>query len=201
MSCVDGVKSDCVLNKLTYFHTVTGFPPDVLHDLLEGIVPVELSLCLGKLISDKYFTLEELNTAIQSFPYSFSDKTNRPQRLTQTFKVNGTIGGNGHENWTLLRLLPLMVGHLVPENNTTWRILLELKDIVELLASSVFTTESLCYLEYKISVHRQFLQDDFPDFKLRPKHHFIEHFPFLIRCFGLSLDCWTIRFEAKHSFF
>lgn len=36
----------------------------------------------------------------------------------------------------LLRLLPLMVRHLTLENNITWRILLELKDIVELLASS-----------------------------------------------------------------
>lgn len=200
ITCVNGVKRDCVLNRLTYFHTVTGFPPDVLHDLLEGIVPVELSLCLSKLIHDKYFTLAELNTAIQSFPYSFSDKTNKPQRLSQTFRVNGTIGGNGHENWTLLRLLPLIVGQLVPENDKTWRVLLELKDIVEILSSSVFTTESLCYLEYNISVHRQLLQDAFPDLKLRPKH-FVEHYPYLIRCFGPLLDCWTIRFEAKHSFF
>lgn len=46
---VDGVKADCVLNKLTYFHCITGFPPDLLHDLLEGIVPVELGLCLKSL--------------------------------------------------------------------------------------------------------------------------------------------------------
>ncbi len=66
---VNGVKRDCFFNKLTYFHTVTSFPPDFLHDLLEGIVPFELSLCLKKLISDKYFTLDELNSAIQNFPY------------------------------------------------------------------------------------------------------------------------------------
>lgn len=198
---VDGIKRVCVLNRLTYFHTSTGFPPDFLHDLLEGIVPVELSLCLKKLISNKYFTLDELNTAIQSFPYSFSDKTNRPQRIPHTFRINGSIGGNGHENWTLLRLLPLMISELVPDNDKTWGVLLELKDIVELLASPYFTTESLCYLEAKISGHRQLLQEAFPDFTLKPKHHFVEHYPFLIRCFGPLLDCWTIRFEAKHSFF
>ncbi|KAK7896827.1 hypothetical protein WMY93_022152 [Mugilogobius chulae] len=27
-------------------YSMTGFPPDVLHDLLEGVVPVELALCL-----------------------------------------------------------------------------------------------------------------------------------------------------------
>lgn len=44
-----GVKGDCVLREaLKHFHPVTGFAPDVLHDLLEGIVPIELSLCLQK---------------------------------------------------------------------------------------------------------------------------------------------------------
>lgn len=113
---VNGVKSDSVLSKLTYFHTITGFPPDFLHDRLEGIAPVELSLCLNKLISNKYFTLDELTSAIQNFPYLFSDKTNRPYRIPPSFRINGSIGGNGHENWTLLRLLPLIIGELIPEN-------------------------------------------------------------------------------------
>ena len=50
VASVDGVKRDCPLNSLTGFHTCTGFPPDFLHDVLEGIVPVELSLCLADLI-------------------------------------------------------------------------------------------------------------------------------------------------------
>lgn len=152
---VNCVKNDCVFNKLTYFHIVTGFPPDFLHDLLEGIVPIELSLCLNKLISNKYFNLDELNSAIQKFPYLFSDKTNCPDRVPPSFRVfriRGSIGGNGHENWTLLRLLPLIIGELIPENDKTWGVLLELKDIVELLASSSFSNQSLCYLEEKKSI-------------------------------------------------
>lgn len=47
-----GVKSACVLSDcLSYFHLVTGFPPDILHDLLVGVVPVEIALCLKGLIS------------------------------------------------------------------------------------------------------------------------------------------------------
>lgn len=94
-----------------------------------------------------------------------------------------------------------MIGHLVPEDNKTWGILMDLKDIAELLCSSKFTDESLCYMECKISDHRNLLQEVFPDFRLRPKHHFIEHYPHLVRCFGPLVDFWTIRFEAKHSFF
>lgn len=43
---VDGVKSDCVLNSLSYFHTIHGFPQDFMHDVLEGVIPKELCLCL-----------------------------------------------------------------------------------------------------------------------------------------------------------
>lgn len=61
-----GVKGDCILRvKLQYFHTITGFPPDVLHDLFEGIAPVELALCIKEMIRLKYFTLEYLNWKIR----------------------------------------------------------------------------------------------------------------------------------------
>lgn len=44
--------------------------------------------------------------------------------------------------------------------------------------------------------------DSFPqEKKLCPKHHFIKHYPYLIQRFGPPTECWTIRFEAKHSFF
>ena len=195
------MKRDCPLNSLTGFHTCTGFPPDFLHDVLEGIVPVELGLCLGDLISKKYFTLEELNSEIQRFPFMLSDKTNRPQRILSTFLKTGTVGGNGHENWSLVRFLPLIIGNRVPEGDQTWEVILELKDLVELLATPFYTLDSLSYLQSKISDHRQLLQTAFPNYKLRPKHHFIEHYPWLIQHFGPLIECWTIRFEAKHSFF
>lgn len=47
---------------------------------------------------------------------------------------------------------------------------------------------------------RCLLKEVFPDFHLLPKHHFLEHYPKLIRRFGPLIDFWTIRFEAKHSF-
>lgn len=117
---------------LEHFHVVDGFPPDILHDLLEGIVPSELSLCIHDLIKKKFFTLEMLNSAIKEFPYTHSDKTNQPQTITKTFQAKGTIGGNGHENWSLIRLLPLLIGHYVPEGDETWEVILSLKDVVEL---------------------------------------------------------------------
>ncbi len=95
------------LLSLSHFHVTTGYPPDVLHDLLEGIVPGELALCFALLIKKKYFSLEELNRIIKNFPYKWKDKTNCPQGVPQTFASRKTIGGNAHKNWCFLRLLPL----------------------------------------------------------------------------------------------
>lgn len=41
-----GLKRSCPLtDQLNHFHFVSGYPPDALHDLFEGIVPRELALC------------------------------------------------------------------------------------------------------------------------------------------------------------
>ena len=127
-----GVKGDCVLREsLEHFHPITVFPPDLLHDLLEGIIPVELTLCIREMIRLKYFTLEYLNQRITSFPYQHTDKVKKPHPVPKTFMTRGTIGGNGHENATLLRLLPLLVGSKVPEGNVAWVVLMDLKELVE----------------------------------------------------------------------
>lgn len=197
-----GVKSKCILSKhLEYFDTTTGFPPDIVHDLFEGIVPFELSLCLSVLIKKKYLTLFTLNEAISSFNFKWADKTNRPHPVALSFASKKTVGGNAHENWSLIRFLPLLIGQKVPCDEPAWQILTDLKDIVDLVVSPVQTEDSIAYLDFKISDHRIRFQEVFPDCDLKPKHHFLEHYPYLIRQYGPLVALWTMRFEAKHSFF
>lgn len=197
-----GVKKQCVLTEhLSHFHVSTGYPPDIVHDLFEGVVPTELARCISLLISKKYFTLDFLNTLIQRFPYKWGDKTNRPHAIPRSFTSSNTIGGNAHENWTLLRFLPFVIGYIVPEDEPAWLVILDLKDIVELVVAPVHTDETVAYLEAKIYDHRQRYFELFPHVKLLPKHHYLEHYPQMIRCFGPLVALWTMRFEAKHSFF
>ena len=197
-----GVKRECVFTQnLSHFNVIFGYPPDLAHDVFEGIIPVELARCLTVLISKKYFTLAELNTAILKFPYKWADRTNKPHVVSQTFSRRKTVGGNAHENWSLLRFLPFLVGSRVPEDEPAWLILMDLKDITELVVAPVHSDDSLAFLESKILEHRQRYQTLFPDIKLIPKHHYLEHYPQIIRLFGPVVGQWTMRFEAKHSFF
>jgi hypothetical protein len=41
----------------------------------------------------------------------------------------------------------------------------------------------------------------FPEVPLRPKHHFLTHYPQLTLQFGPLINLWTMRFESKHQFF
>lgn len=43
--------------------------------------------------------------------------------------------------------MPFIIGYLVPEDEMAWQILLDLKDIVELVVAPVHTDESIAYLE------------------------------------------------------
>lgn len=81
-----GVKDGCFLSeRLEHFHTIGGFPPDIMHDLMEGVIPIEMSLCINDLVSRKLISLESLNQTIKEFPYKFSDKVDQPQVIPATF--------------------------------------------------------------------------------------------------------------------
>ena len=110
--------------------------------------------------------------------------------MPQSLFGRKTIGGNAHENWSLLRFLPFLIGSLVPGNEPAWLVLMALKYIVELIVAPVHTDESISYLESKIVEHRQRYEELFPGVKLLPKHHYLEHYPWLIGCFGplVTLD-------------
>jgi hypothetical protein len=54
-----GIKNDCLLNSLQYFHITENVTVDIMHDFLEGIIPYELKLIMSSFIYDrKYFSLE-----------------------------------------------------------------------------------------------------------------------------------------------
>lgn len=94
-----------------------------------------------------------------------------------------------------------MIGPKVQEEEHAWQLLMTLKDVVELAMSPIHTDESIGLLDSLIAEHRHRFSSVFPQEKLIPKHHFVEHYPKLIKAFGPLVSLWTMRFEAKHHFF
>lgn len=69
-SCFGVKRARCPTEALSHFHAVSGYPPDIAHDLFEGIVPVEITRCLALLISKKYITLDDITNSILHFPHT-----------------------------------------------------------------------------------------------------------------------------------
>ncbi len=195
-----GVKKDCILHEyLKTFHVTRGLPPDGPHDLLEGLVPHEVAVALKHFTSKKFFTLNEFNEALDSFPYYHHDATNKPHAIPANYysKKKVSIGGNCHENWTIIRLLPLILHNKVPEDDEFFEMLLYLKDIVEIAFAPVVDEGVLSVFDDLIQNHKKLFLN-ISGLKLKPKHHYLEHYPELMRCFGPLVNCNTMRDEAKH---
>ena len=81
-----------------------------------------------------------------------------------------------------------------------WEIFLLLSEIVEIVCSPSIHQSYLSYLQLIIKQYIS-LRLQFFDEPLRPKHHFLSHYPYLIKQFGPLVKTWTLRFESKHTFF
>ena len=57
-------------------------PHDLMHDVFEGVVPVELKLLLDWFIRQGYFTYEFYSQQLVSFNYGYCD-TNKPVPMTK----------------------------------------------------------------------------------------------------------------------
>lgn len=80
-----GVLYSSPLNKISNFHVVEQLPQDIMHVLLEGVIPYELTLMLDNFICEKgYLTLVQLNDGIACFAYSLHEVKDTPSPITYT---------------------------------------------------------------------------------------------------------------------
>ncbi len=69
-----GVTGGCPFDKLDYFDVTTSLPPDVMHDFLEGVVPLVLRLVLSKAHREKVITIQEFNEELRKLAFGQNDK-------------------------------------------------------------------------------------------------------------------------------
>lgn len=197
-----GVKFASVFNDLQYFHVCQpGLPPCLGHDLFEGVVSCDLALYVAHFVkTDKFFTYVHLNRSLCKFRYLGSDADNKPSEVN----VSGEkLGGHAVQNWCFLRLLPLIIGERIrdPLDNGIWELCLKLRQIVEIICAPKVDIDQIAELRDLIEEYVQERKALFPSHKLKPKHHFLVHYPELILQFGPLIRLWTLRFESKHTYF
>lgn len=189
-------------NILESFHVCEpGLPPCLAHDLFEGVVSYDLHMFLMFFIkTKKWFTIELLNKRIIDFKYKGKDVLDKPVKI----KVSPTEKLNGHavQNWNLLRLLPLMIADMIQDcTDEIWQLILNWREIVDLVCSPQISHEQIEYLQDLINLYLHLRQTLFPEQRMKPKHHYLTHYPRLITQFGPLIKVWTLRYESKHKYF
>ncbi|XP_071852460.1 uncharacterized protein [Apostichopus japonicus] len=67
--------------------------------------------------------------------------------------------------------------------------------MVELLCTPSIDEAEIANLSFLIEEYLESRHRLFPERRMRPKHHFLNHYPMLILQFGTLIRTWTMRFE------
>lgn len=197
---VKGVKFDSALNELQNFHVCeNGLPPCIAHDLFEGVVDSDLMLCINDLVSKKLLTLDEINSKYQTLQFTAENKIFLP-----LFKQNNKIKlpGSATENMWFMVLFPFVVlENVAVLENEIFEMILLLRKIVLIIVSFELSQYQLIVLQNLIEEYIEIRRTLFPTVPLKPKHHFMCHYAFLIKTYGPLRHLWTLRFESKHQYF
>lgn len=172
-----------------------------MHDLLEGVLQHEVKVLLHILIEEKnYFTLDNFNGRLENLELGYMESKNRPSLISiTTYKSsNNSVKQNGmsisremyciylslctlaSQMWLLGRILPLVVGGLVSDDDDHWLLYLSLMEIVDLVFSLKLSKDYVAYLSALINDHHHDFCRLYPDQHITPKMHFMVHMPRLM---------------------
>jgi hypothetical protein len=198
VSSLYGIKGTCPFNDLKYFHAIQGFPPDIYHDLLEGVCIDILESLFRQLVQEKKVSKSELQSLIERFPYDKADKVDRPSDINILSDFRPKC--NAMQMFCLVRLLPFIIGNIVPIGHKEWQLFLCLRRLLDILFSFEIVGTDIATVKKETSLLAKKYIESVNDM-LKSKTHNILHYATDIANYGPLLHCGTIRFEAKHVFF
>eukprot|EP00102_Acyrthosiphon_pisum_P023948 XP_016661158.1 PREDICTED: uncharacterized protein LOC107884143 [Acyrthosiphon pisum] len=193
-----GIKEACVWNTVNYFHATINYSVDIMHDVLEGVCLYDIAGILFEFIIHlKYFSLVTLNDRIKYFNYGPIDTQNKPQPITNDFLKQKKLKMSASEMLCFSRHLGVMIGDLVPNNSEIWQLYILLKKIIDIVISKSIQTECIFLLKTLITEHNQLYIKIFQT-NLKPKHHHLIHYPYIMEKVGPLSHLWSMRYESKH---
>ena len=201
-----GINHQSSLCELNEFNITTQLPQDIIHTLLEGVVQYELRHLLLYYIDAGKFTLCQLNAAINSQTYSYSEVSKNPGPLKESvFRGNEKykLKYNATQARLFLRLLSCIMSSLVDvdDGDAYYVVLTQLIAIVQIVFSPVISMQTANLLTLLIAEHLSAFQQMFPDINIIPKQYYLIHIPKMIKQLGPLIRHSCFGFESEHKYF
>jgi hypothetical protein len=195
---ITGIKDFCIFNEIPSFHVISNYSVDIMHDVLEGVFLYDMAKIVYNLIYvHKLFSLDYLNSKIKCFNYGNLCNKNKPASITKEHLQRGYLRMSASESYLFVCTLRFYVGHLVPLDNTEWQLYVKLLEISDIIFNNCIPKEMLLSLKVLIREHNEMFIDIFGP--LKPKFHFLLHYPTIIINSGPLTTFSSIRYESKHS--
>ena len=132
LSKIYGINRKSVLENIP---VAQNLPHDIMHDLLEGVIPYELKVMLTHFISNcHYFTLKQLNEQLLNYDFGYTEASDKPSALHDV-KPESSLRQSAAQMWLFATVLPLLIGDLIPETSEHWNcflLLLKLKILCQI---------------------------------------------------------------------
>ena len=152
---------------------------------------------------ERYFILDNLNTRITNIELGYMEAKDRPTPVSETtlnsssvvsLKQSGSccsisivqfhsfnfFFASAAQMWLFARILPILLGDYIPEDDERWENFLRMMDIVDRLLSPKVSEDDATYIKWLISDHHREFCRLYPESSVIPKMHFMVHMPRLI---------------------
>lgn len=193
-----GLYKESILNKITSFHVTNNYSVDIMHDLFEGVCHYDMCHIIKYYTETvKLFSLQNLNDRKNMFNYGSLEVGNSSPEILSNHLESSRLKMSAREMWTFVHFFSLMVGDLVPTDDEVWSFYLHLLKIIDILLSYSFNENTILLLKRLIKEHNENYIQLFNDTS-KPKHHFLIHYPSIIKQSGPPRHFWCFRFEGKH---
>ena len=174
-----------------------------MHDVLEGIAPLEISLLLCHcIISEQYLSLDEYNYRLSNFDYDYTETSKPPAIDSRSILISGKpLKSSASQMLLLIRILPLMIGDKIPCSDSNWKCFITLTKIVDIIMSSWSSADLCAILKLLIEEHHRHFIALYTEAKVIPMFHVLLHYPEQILNVGPMVRTWNLRNEAKRNIF
>jgi len=187
-AAIYGIKHRCAFSQLSYFKVPEAFPSDIMHDCLEGIIPLTVELVLKQLYNEKLVTVKDLNESLLHTRLPVSDKPN--SFSDNFFSGRCKIVGKASQKLELFLILPQLVDLTSVGSSAAWDVYITLRQCMDFIFSPVIEKDSLPFLASLIESYLLKFKSTFGPGNLIPKHHFMMHYPSQIEKFGPLRNLW-----------
>lgn len=195
LSQTKGMKKCCAFNELKYFHEFENFSVDIMHDLLEGVVPFYIKIFFESLkVRDVSFNV--IQSLLRDFNYGFLSKAYKPSKIRIE---SNSLGQSARQLHCLILHMPFIFANYKDIIPHEWSAMIDLISIIRIVFSNRITTNDPNNLNNAVNRHLCFIIST--GRHLLPKHHMITHYAEVIRRMGPIVKMWMMRYESKHKVF